>query len=229
MIVTELGAVGVKPGLDIMDESTPEGRIYMSVYRKIIVAPGAPHRLFLGVEIEDPSMSWGFFDWDSIEHHEKFAKEHGAELCKDLHKVLTYGEFCKHITATPSLPDALKSVVTDVFIIYFPSDITPEAKDTATTRLQEILEEGFGQVPEVTATSYGWGVQDNFPVKGGDPNQTGSILTAFVGWFNVEANNTFHQSESYKEIERKLENMEGLIKLRPFRLRCTVLEREAQQ
>ncbi|KAJ0299516.1 hypothetical protein COL5a_000045 [Colletotrichum fioriniae] len=173
-------------------------------------------------------MSWGFFDWDSIEHHEKFAKEYGAELCKDLPKVLTYGEFCKHITATPSFPDALKSPVTDVYIIYFPSDINPEAKDTATARLHKILKEGFGQVPEITATSYGWGVQDNFPVKGGDPNQTGSILTAFVGWSNLEANNTFHQSETYKEIENKLQNMEGLIRLRPFRLKCIVLEKEAQ-
>ncbi|KAK1637959.1 hypothetical protein BDP81DRAFT_426242 [Colletotrichum phormii] len=228
MIVTELGAMGVKPGLNIMDESTPEGQIFMGVYRKIIAAPGAPHRLYLGLELEDPTMVWGFFDWDSIEDHEKFAKEYGVELCKDLPKVLTYGEFCKHITATPTFPDALKSVATDVFVIYYASNITPEAKDAATARLQEILKEGFEQVHEATVTSYGWGVQDDFPVKGGDPNQTGSILTAFVGWSNLEANKTFHQSQTYKEIESQLGTIEGSTKLRSFRLSCIVLEKETR-
>ncbi|OHF01938.1 hypothetical protein CORC01_02816 [Colletotrichum orchidophilum] len=228
MIVTELGPMGVKPGLDIMDESTPEGQIFLGVYRKIIAAPGAPHRLYLGLELEDPSLVWGFFDWDSVEDHKKFAKEYGEELTKDLSKVLAYGEFGRHVTATPTFSDALKSSVTDVFIIYYPSDITAESKMTATTRLQEILEEAFGQVPDVSFTSYGWSIENDVPVKGGDPIQTGTILSAFIGWSTLEANNTFRQSEAYRQIESKLENMDGAIKLRPFRLSCTVLEKTAQ-
>ncbi|KAL2882070.1 hypothetical protein SGCOL_002332 [Colletotrichum sp. CLE4] len=97
MIVTELGAMGVKPGLNIMDESTPEGEIFMGVYRKIIAAPGAPHRLYLGLELEDPTMVWGFFDWDSIEDHEKFAKERSSRKAsgKSLKRLsrATAGEF----------------------------------------------------------------------------------------------------------------------------------------
>jgi hypothetical protein len=74
MTVTEIGLMGVKPGLNIMDESTPEGQILAGAWKAVAAAPGGPSQVFYGLEIEDPSKIWAFFDWDSVEEHEKFAK-----------------------------------------------------------------------------------------------------------------------------------------------------------
>ena len=74
MPVTELGCMGVKPGLDIMNENTEAGSILMKAWNAVITAPGGPHRVYWGLETEDPSKLWAFFDWNSVEDHEKFAK-----------------------------------------------------------------------------------------------------------------------------------------------------------
>jgi len=66
--------MGIKPGFDIMDESTPEGQILIKAWNTVITAPGGPHRVYWGLEIDDPSKIWAFFDWDSVEAHENFAK-----------------------------------------------------------------------------------------------------------------------------------------------------------
>lgn len=74
MTITEIGLMGVKPNLDIMDESTPEGQVLARTYKAIAVAPGGPSQVYYGLEVEDPSKIWAFFDWESIEEHENFAK-----------------------------------------------------------------------------------------------------------------------------------------------------------
>jgi hypothetical protein len=74
MSITEIGCMGVKPNLNIMDETTPEGQILPGAWNTVTTAPGGPHRVYWGLEIEDPSKLWAFFDWDSVEDHEKFAK-----------------------------------------------------------------------------------------------------------------------------------------------------------
>jgi len=67
--------MGVKPGLNIMDEDAPEGKVLTGVYNAVVSLPGGPHRVYLGLEAEDRSKLWAFFDWDSIEHHQKFAEK----------------------------------------------------------------------------------------------------------------------------------------------------------
>lgn len=74
MAVTEVGRMGVKPGLNIMDETTQEGQVLTGAWKAVTSAPGGPHRVYWGLEVEDPSKLWAFFDWDSIEDHENFAK-----------------------------------------------------------------------------------------------------------------------------------------------------------
>ena len=74
MTVTEVGLMGVKPGLNVMDESTPEGKVLPAAWNAVSSAPGGPHQVYYGLEIEDPSKVWAFFDWDSLEDHAKFAK-----------------------------------------------------------------------------------------------------------------------------------------------------------
>lgn len=74
MVVAEIACMGIKPDLNIMDETTREGRILTGAWKAVLTAPGGPQQVYWGLEIEDLSKLWAFFDWDSVEEHEKFAK-----------------------------------------------------------------------------------------------------------------------------------------------------------
>lgn len=76
MAVTEAGCSIVKPGIDVMDDSTPEGQILLSIWKGVTSQPTGPYRVFWGTEVENPANLWGFFDFASVEEHEKFAKEY---------------------------------------------------------------------------------------------------------------------------------------------------------
>lgn len=75
MTITEVGCTALKPGMDVMNAATPEGKILNSIWEKVIKNPEGPSRVYWGVEKNDPLKQWAWFDWDSVEHHEKFAKE----------------------------------------------------------------------------------------------------------------------------------------------------------
>lgn len=66
--------MGVKPGLNVMDETTSEGQVLLGIWKAITSAPDGPHQIYWGLETENPLFLWAFFDWDSVEDHEKFAK-----------------------------------------------------------------------------------------------------------------------------------------------------------
>lgn len=74
MAITEVGCMGVKPGLRITDPTTEEGQVLPSVWKKVLTLPGGPRRVFWGLEEEEPSRVWAFFDWESVQQHEDFAK-----------------------------------------------------------------------------------------------------------------------------------------------------------
>jgi hypothetical protein len=74
MTVTEVGCMGVKPSLDVTNDSTSEGQILTELYNYIITAPGGPLRVYWDLEAENPTYLWAFFDWDSVEDHENFAR-----------------------------------------------------------------------------------------------------------------------------------------------------------
>lgn len=74
MTITEVGCMGVKPGIDIMDETTPEGKILKNIWQTVTTKPGGPQRVIWGLEVQDPLRLWAFFDWDSQEQHEEFAR-----------------------------------------------------------------------------------------------------------------------------------------------------------
>lgn len=76
MPVTELLGMIAKPGLDITDETTPEGQILDSVWKGVTSEKTGPYRISWGVEVENPSNFWGFVDFDSVEEHAKFNKEY---------------------------------------------------------------------------------------------------------------------------------------------------------
>ncbi len=74
MAITEVGCMGVKPNHNIMDTSTSEGKILIGTWKAVLSAPGGPSQVYWGLEAENPLMLWAFFDWESVEQHEKFAK-----------------------------------------------------------------------------------------------------------------------------------------------------------
>lgn len=78
MPVTEFGPMVVKPGLDVMDESTPEGNIVTTAWKGVTSERTGPFRVYWGMEVEYPQNFWAFFDFESVEEHEKFAKEYAS-------------------------------------------------------------------------------------------------------------------------------------------------------
>lgn len=74
MTVTEVGLMGVKPNHKVTDESTPEGQLLNSIYKNVVSLPGGPSRVYFGLETMNPFMLWAFFDWETLEEHERFAK-----------------------------------------------------------------------------------------------------------------------------------------------------------
>jgi hypothetical protein len=73
MTITEIGCMGVKPGIDIMNEETEEGKILPGVYKFVTTTVGGPYDFYWGLELENPLKLWGFCDWDVVEDHTKFA------------------------------------------------------------------------------------------------------------------------------------------------------------
>ncbi|KAL7769774.1 hypothetical protein ACKLNR_001158 [Fusarium oxysporum f. sp. zingiberi] len=154
MTVTEVGCMGVKPNMNIMDHTTPEGKILTDVWNTVISKPGGPQRVYWGLESVEPSMVWCFFDFDSIEQHRRFAEEYGADAVKDIPEICTYGEFSKHIKMVPS-SDVLESPLTEIILAYFPQDISEEKKEALSSKIQEILRQAFPVMTEKVNTPTG--------------------------------------------------------------------------
>ncbi|KFY57237.1 hypothetical protein V496_06511 [Pseudogymnoascus sp. VKM F-4515 (FW-2607)] len=225
MVVTEIGCMGVKPSLNIIDETTKEGQVLTGAWKAVISAPGGPHQVYWGLEVEDPSKLWAFFDWDSIEDHEKFAKSSGGEAVKELPTILTHGEFTKHVAVTPSPPLVLQAPVTEIMLAYFSSDISQVQKDAAFANVKEFSENGLNKCSDVKGFSFGWGVENDFPVRGGDEGQTGSVLAAFIGWTSIDAHMEFRETEAFKDNVGLLRRMDGVVKLAMFHVSCQSLKK----
>lgn len=75
MPVTEIGSHPLQPGVDYMNEDSPGGKIIVDAWKAVTSEKTGPWRVYWGVEEENPTIAWGFFDFESVEEHEKFAKE----------------------------------------------------------------------------------------------------------------------------------------------------------
>lgn len=153
----------------------------------------------------------------------KLCTRFGGEAVKELPTILTHGEFTKHVAVTPFPPLVLQSPVTEVMIAYFPSGISPEGKDAAAAQLQQFVEKSLNNCPDVKAVSCGWGVENDFPVRGGEEGQKGSILTAFIGWPNIDAHVKFRDTDTFKKHVDLIRHMKGVVKLVMFHIRCQSL------
>ncbi|KAL5600433.1 hypothetical protein FOVSG1_008245 [Fusarium oxysporum f. sp. vasinfectum] len=200
MTVTEVGCMGVKPNMNIMDHTTPEGKILTDAWNTVISKPGGPQRVYWGLESVEPSMVWCFFDFDSIEQHRRFAEEYGADAVMDIPKICTYGEFSKHIKMVPS-SDVLEAPLTEIILAYFPQDISEEKKEALSSKIQEILRQAF---PDEARVAHAWGVENDFPARGED-GQPRSVLMGFVGLSHSEAWGTYRQTDAWKEALSSIE------------------------
>lgn len=147
---------------------------------------------------------------------------------KELPTILTHGEFTKHVAVTPSPPLVLQSPVTEIMLAYFPSGISSTAKDTASSQFQQFVEKGLSKCRDVKVVSYGWGLENDFPVRGGEEGQLGSLLIAFIGWDSIEAHERFRETEGFKENVGLITGMEGLLKLVAFHISCRSLGRNIE-
>ncbi|KAF1847543.1 uncharacterized protein K460DRAFT_332664 [Cucurbitaria berberidis CBS 394.84] len=224
MAVTEIACMRVQAGLDVMNEDTTEGQVLHRTWQNVISLPDGPSRVYWGLEDEEPSKIWAFFDWESVEEHEVFATMYGADAVKDLPKVLASGEFTKHVSLTPFPPVALRSPVALIVLTYFASEISVEEKDRAGSRFKLFIEKGLQESPEVEAVSFGWGVETDFPVRGGDEGQRGALLTAIVGWSGSDAGLGFEETDGWKESVEGIEGLEGVVKMAVVHIRCESLE-----
>ncbi|EXJ61660.1 hypothetical protein A1O7_02089 [Cladophialophora yegresii CBS 114405] len=258
MPVTEIGCMGVKPGLDVMDDTTEAGQILTRAYKTVITASGGPYGAYWGVEIEananaddetdvrdvrptDPQRLWAFFDFDSVEHHEKFANGPGRDAVKDLPKILTHSEFSKHVVVAPFPPLVLLSPVTEVMLAYFPSDISRTGKDAASARFERFVDVALNQCAAAKGVACGWGLETDFPIRGAEAEsgslaeaeagpkpgrRKGALFTAFIGWPSIAAHMAFQRTGVFKENVHLITGMEGVVSIVMFHVRCRGMVRE---
>jgi hypothetical protein len=151
---------------------------------------------------------------------------YGAEAVKELPTILTHGEFTKHVVLTPSSL-VLQSPVTEVLLAYFPTDISATGKDEAIAQFKEFVEKSFDGSPDVGDFSFGWGVENDFPVRG-QGGQVGSVLMAFIGWPSIQASVENWETEGFKKNVELIKGIDGITKLVMFRISCRSLERKAE-
>lgn len=143
-------------------------------------------------------------------------------------KILNRGFFTKHVKATPSLSVTLQSPVTEIILAYFDPNISPTQKDSAIGYLQSFEDEDLKSLSDIQALSFGWGVENDFPLRGGSDDQKASILICFIGLDGTGAQRNFRDSFVFKKLLRLLRSVEGIIKVETFSLGFRALVRDTE-
>lgn len=139
---------------------------------------------------------------------------------------MTHGEFTKHVAVNPSPPSALLSPVTEVILTYFPSDVSTATKDAATAKLEDFAAKSRESCSDIQAVSHGWGVETDFPIRGGEKGQVGAIQVAFIGWTSIEAHMKFRETDLFKENVQSIRSMEGMLSRTVFHVSCQNMARK---
>ncbi|KAF5025855.1 hypothetical protein F66182_2077 [Fusarium sp. NRRL 66182] len=223
MTVTEVGCMFANPGSNIMDESTPAGKTLNNAWEVVTTKPGGPQRVYWGVESAHPLNVWGFFDFASVEQHRAFADKYGAEAVKDIPKICTHPEFSKHLKMIPS-SRVLESPLTEIMLAYFPQDIPQDKQEALSAQLSHILANSFESDPDVIEVARGWGLENDFPVRGKD-GQLGKVLMGFVGWRTTAAQANCCGTDEYKEAVSRIKEMEGCVSFYGLTVSCQHMER----
>jgi hypothetical protein len=158
--------------------------------------------------------------------HKAALDRYGADIVADLPKILTHGEYSKHASFTPFPPLALKAPTVEVMVAYFPSDISQGGMDAASARFQQFRDKALSKCRDVRGVAVGWGVEDDFPIKGGKDIENGTALFAVIGWESVDKHMAFRETEEFKENVSLLTGMEGLLKIVMVHVELRCIERE---
>ena len=110
-------------------------------------------------------------------------------------------------------------------LAFFPAEISQAEQDAVSAQFQQFVDKALKQCPHVKGVSFGWGVENDFPVRGGEEGQKGSLLTALIGWPSVDAHMKFRETDVFKDNVGLIRSLEGLVKLTMFHLNCRTLER----
>ncbi|KAF2823814.1 hypothetical protein CC86DRAFT_457447 [Ophiobolus disseminans] len=211
MPTIEFGLMLAKPNHAVMDTTSPEGHILQQAWSAVTRYPTGPHWSYGGVEPGDASALWGFFAFDGVAHHEKFARMHGAEAVKNLPTILNRQEFQKHVTLEADLRPVLQAPVTEILLAYFPSSTSEAEKAAISAQAEHIIEAGLRTCADARDACCGWSVESDFPVLGRNED-VGSVLAVFVGWNSIDAaelyweeNNQGQQFEDIMQIKGALE------------------------
>ena len=80
MPVIEFGLMGIKPDHKVMDATTREGQVLEKAWTAVTVALGGPYWAYGGLDLSNSLLLWAFFAFDSVEHHQEFAKKCVLEI-----------------------------------------------------------------------------------------------------------------------------------------------------
>lgn len=108
--------------------------------------------------------------------------------------------------------------VTEVMVAYFPTKLPMDARSAAPTRFGQSKEQCLEQYRAKRAVSYGWGVEDDIPMRDGMKEEKASVLMVFIGWDSIESYAEAQKNEGYQPNMRPLKNVEGMMKLQTMRI-----------
>ncbi|KIL85811.1 hypothetical protein FAVG1_10780 [Fusarium avenaceum] len=188
-----------------------------------VTEPGGPQRVYWGLESKDPSKVWAFFDFESVEQHQQFAQEYGADAVKDIPKICTHGVFTKHVKLDPS-SEVLGYAKAEVILVYFQDDITEDKQQALAVQVGTIFEQTFNHFPGVKGVACGWGVEKDFPA----PNEDGkprAVLMAVVGWETAEVQRDHSDKDDHQEAIGMIAGLEGSTSFDSFTINCRHLKR----
>lgn len=153
----------------------------------------------------------------------------GRHIIKGFEKVFESLTFQEHLDNESFPPTALRSPVTEVAMFYFPSDISDDAKTVASETMAKFKSQSLDQCADVQAANFGFGVENNFPVPGGEEGQKASALTILIGWPSVDAHMKFRETEAFQKGSALLKTLENVIKVQVVHVKCKILENEVRR
>lgn len=111
-------------------------------------------------------------------------------------------------------------------LAYFSSDISTAAKEAVSTRFQQFVEKALNTCNDVKGVSYGWGVEDDFPIVADERERKGTLFMALIGWPSIGAHMAFKETKAYKENVELITEMEGMVDLGMVHVACRSVERK---
>lgn len=112
---------------------------------------------------------------------------------------------------------------------YFASGISADSKAAAAGKIAQFKAQGLDKCADVQAANFGWSLETDFPLPGGEEGQKAAALTLLIGWPSIDAHMQFRETEAFKETVGLLRNLEGVLKITMCHVKCKVLENEVRK